>query len=73
MKLKKKDQSVNTLILLRRGSKIPKEGVTERKCGTATEGMTNRDCPTWEYIPCAFINHRHYCGFQQVLPDRSTL
>jgi hypothetical protein len=40
MKLNKEDQSVNALILLRRGSKIPKEGVTERKCGTETEGMT---------------------------------
>ena len=32
MKLKKKeDQSVDTLILLRRGNKIPMEGVTETK------------------------------------------
>jgi hypothetical protein len=32
MKLKKKeDQSVNTLILLKRGNKIPMEGVTEIK------------------------------------------
>jgi hypothetical protein len=28
---KKEDQSVNTLILLRRGNKIPMEGVTEAK------------------------------------------
>jgi hypothetical protein len=41
MKLKnKKDQSVDTLILLRRGNKIPVEGVTETKCETKTEGMT---------------------------------
>jgi hypothetical protein len=41
MKLKKKeDQSVDTLILLRRGNKIPMEGVTETKCGAETEGMT---------------------------------
>jgi hypothetical protein len=32
MKLKKKEaQSVNTLVLLRRGNKIPMEGVTETK------------------------------------------
>ena len=39
MKLKKKeDQSVDTSILLRRGNKIPTEGVTETKCGAETEG-----------------------------------
>jgi hypothetical protein len=41
MKLKKKeDQSVDTLILLRRGNKIPMEGITETKCGADTEGRT---------------------------------
>jgi hypothetical protein len=41
MKLKKKkDQSVDTLILLRRRNKIPMKGVTETKCETGTEGMT---------------------------------
>jgi hypothetical protein len=39
MKLKKKkDHSVDTSILLRRGNKIPMEGVT--KCGAETEGVT---------------------------------
>ena len=37
---KKEDQSVDTSILLRRGNKIPMEGVTETKCGAETEGMT---------------------------------
>jgi hypothetical protein len=46
MKLKKKeDQSVDTLILLRRGNKTPMEGVTERKCGTETEGRTIQRLP----------------------------
>jgi hypothetical protein len=37
MKLKKKeDQSVDTLVLLRRGNEIPMEGVTETKCGAET-------------------------------------
>jgi hypothetical protein len=41
MKFKKKeDQSVDTLILHRRGNKTPMEGVTETKCGAETEGMT---------------------------------
>jgi hypothetical protein len=37
--LKKEDQSVDTSILLRRGNKIPMEGVTEAKCEAETEGM----------------------------------
>jgi hypothetical protein len=41
MKLKKKkDQSVHTLILLRRGNKIHIEGVTETTCGAETGGIT---------------------------------
>jgi hypothetical protein len=41
MKFKKKEeQSVDTSILLRRGDKIPMEGVTETKCGAETKGMT---------------------------------
>jgi hypothetical protein len=46
MKLKKKeDQSVDTLILLRRGNKIPMEGVTETKCRAETEEMTIQRLP----------------------------
>jgi hypothetical protein len=41
MKLKKKeDQSVDTLILLRRENKIPMEGLIETKFGAEIEGMT---------------------------------
>jgi hypothetical protein len=41
MKLKKKeDQSVDTLLLLRMGNKIPVEGVTETKFGAETEERT---------------------------------
>jgi hypothetical protein len=45
MKLKKEDQSVDTSILLRRGNKIPMEGVTETKFGAKTEGMTIQKLP----------------------------
>jgi hypothetical protein len=46
VKLKKKeDQSVDTLFLLRRGNKIPMEGVTETKFGAETEGMTIQRLP----------------------------
>jgi hypothetical protein len=46
MKLKKKeDQSVDTLILLKRGNKIPMERITETKYGAETEGMTIQRLP----------------------------
>jgi hypothetical protein len=52
MKLKKKeDQSVDTSILLRRGNKIPMEGVTETKFGAQTEGMTIQRLPHLGSIP----------------------
>jgi hypothetical protein len=41
MELKKKeDQIVHTLILFRRGNKMPMERVTETKCGAESEELT---------------------------------
>jgi hypothetical protein len=46
MKFKKKeDQSVDTLFLLRMGSKIPREGVTKIKFGAEKEGRTIQRLP----------------------------
>jgi hypothetical protein len=45
MKLKEEDQSVDTLILLKRGNKILIEGVTETKFRTETETMTVQTLP----------------------------
>ena len=46
MKLKKKeDESVDTFTVLRRGNKIPMEGVIETKFRTGTEGMTIQRLP----------------------------
>jgi hypothetical protein len=46
MKLKtKEDQSVNTLVLLRRGNKIPMKGITDTKHEADTEGMTIQRLP----------------------------
>jgi hypothetical protein len=57
MKLKKKeDQSVNTLILLRRRNKIPMEEVTETKCGAETERMTIHKLPHLRIHP--IYNHQ---------------
>jgi hypothetical protein len=52
MKLKKKkDQSVDTLILLRRGNKMPMEGVTETKLELRQKEGPSRDYPTWGSMP----------------------
>jgi hypothetical protein len=64
MKFKKEDQIVDTLILLRRGIKIPIKGVTETKCGAENEGKVIHR------LPHLRIHPRHYCGYQQVLADR---
>jgi hypothetical protein len=57
MKLKKKeDQSVDTSILLRRGNRIPMEGLTETKCGAETEGMTIERLPHLQIHPIS--NHQ---------------
>jgi hypothetical protein len=48
-KLKKEDQSVDTLFFLRMGNKIPMEGVIETKFRAEPED--SRDCPTWGSTP----------------------
>jgi hypothetical protein len=46
MKVKKEEeQSVDTLIILRRGNKISMGGVTETKCGAETEGKAIQRLP----------------------------
>jgi hypothetical protein len=74
MKLKKKeDQSVDTLILHRRGNKMPMKGVTETKYGAETEGMTIQRLPHLGIHPYTTTKPRHYCGCQQELGDRSLI
>ena len=41
---KKEEQSMDTLVLLRRGNKIP-TGDTETKCGAESEGKTIQRLP----------------------------
>jgi hypothetical protein len=43
--------SVDTSVLLRRGDKIPREGVTETKCEAESEGMTIQRLPHLEIHP----------------------
>jgi hypothetical protein len=51
MKLKKEDQSVDTLSLLGMGNKISMEGVTETKLELRGKDGPSRDCPTLGSIP----------------------
>ena len=71
MKLnKKEDQSVDTLVLLRRGNKLPMERVTETKCGAETEGMTIQRLGIH-----SIYSHQTQTllGMPKVLADRSLL
>ena len=58
MKLKKKDQSVDTSLLLRRGNHKPMEGVTETKCEAETEGMIIQRLPHLGIQP--INNHQNW-------------
>jgi hypothetical protein len=75
MKLKKKeDQSMDTMVLLRMGNKIPMGGDTEKKYGGETEGKAIHRLPHLAgSIPYTVHKPRHYCGCQQVLADRSLI
>jgi hypothetical protein len=74
MKLKKKDeQRVDTSVLLRRGNKIPMEGLTETTYGTETEGKAIQRLLHLGIHPIYSHQTRHYCGCQQELADRSLI
>jgi hypothetical protein len=71
MKLRRrKSKRVDTLILLRRGIKIPmrrdRQSVEQK-----LKERPSRDCPTCRSIPYSVTKPRHNCGCQQVLDDRS--
>jgi hypothetical protein len=74
VKLKKKeDQSVYTSVLLKRGSKSPWEDMQRQSVEQRLKERPFRDCPTWGSIPYTVTKPRHYCGCQQVLPDRDLI
>ena len=54
--MKKEDQSVDTLILIRWRNKITMEGITETKYGAETEGMTIQRLPYLGIYP--IYNHQ---------------
>jgi hypothetical protein len=63
MKLKKKDQSVDTSPLLRTGKKTPMEGVTETKFGAEMKGWTIQRLPHPGIHP--IISHQSHTLLQQ--------
>jgi hypothetical protein len=59
MKLKKEDQSVGALVLLRKKTKILQEQIWSYVEQRLKE-RPSRDCPTWGFIP--YTVTKHYCG-----------
>jgi hypothetical protein len=59
---KKEDNSVDTLVLLRRGNKILMEGVSKTECGAETEGMNIQRLPNLGFILYTITKPQHYCG-----------
>jgi hypothetical protein len=57
MQLKKQDQSVDTSFLLRRGNKIPMEGVTETKFGTLSVSKSSPAAGARRKTPTTDVNY----------------
>ena len=74
MKLKKKEhQNVDISFLLRMGTKIPMEGVTETKFTAETVERTIHRLPTWGSIPYTTTKPRQYCICQQDFANRTLI
>jgi hypothetical protein len=71
MKLKKEDQSVNILFLLRMGNKIPMEGVT--KFRVESEGMTIQRLPHLGIHPINNHQKQTLGRYQQEPPDKGLI
>jgi hypothetical protein len=70
VKFKKKEQTVDASVLLRKGNKILKGVNTEKSVEQRLKERPSRDCSTWGSIPCTDTKHRYYCGSQEVFVDR---
>jgi hypothetical protein len=57
---RRRKTKVHTLILLRRGNKIPMKGVTETMFGAETEGMSIQRLPHLGIHPITTIKARHF-------------
>jgi hypothetical protein len=67
---KKEDQSMNSLVFLRRGNKILTGENMKTKCREETEGKAIQRPPYLEIHPYTVTKPRHYCGCQEALADR---
>ena len=70
IKLKKKDQSMGALVLLRRGNKIFTGANMETKCGTENERKTIQRLSHLRPHPISVTKCRHYYGCQEVHADK---
>ena len=70
---KKEDQSVDTLVLLERGSKYPWKEIQRESVEQKLKERPSRECPTWGSIPYTVTKPRHYCGCQQLFADMSLI
>jgi hypothetical protein len=74
MKVKnKEDPSVDSLLLLRMGNKIPVEGVTETNSELRWKEGPSRDYLTWGSIPYTTTKPRHYCICQKDFAYRTLI
>jgi hypothetical protein len=75
MKLKNKgNQSVGSLVLLRKENKILMGANTETKYGTEMEGKAIQRLPHLEIHPMYIITKpRYHCGCPEVLAGRSLI
>jgi hypothetical protein len=74
MKLNKnEDETVDTLLLFRIGSKTPMEGVTDTEFGAETKGWTIQRLPHSGSIRQSATKHRHYCICQQDFAERTLI
>jgi hypothetical protein len=70
---KTEDQSMNTLVHLRRVNKIPWEEIWRQNVEQRPKGRPSRDCPICGPIPYTVTKTRHYFQCQEVLADRSMI
>jgi hypothetical protein len=71
MKLKKEDQSVDTSLLLRWGTKYPWKELQRQISEQSLKERPSRDFPTQGSIPYIVIKPRLYCICQKDFADRT--
>jgi hypothetical protein len=74
MQLKKKEeQSVDSLVLLRRGKKYSQEEIWRRSVEQRLKKRPSTECPIWGSIPYTVSKPGHYWECQEVLAEWSLI